>query len=281
MNKFLPLAFAMLALSACGGGGDAGAGSTTTTTNDATVSSEGLWTGNLNSTRTGAAHTATLIVLPTGEMRMIWNNCVQLVATSTTANGYFNGTGNAYAPDGSNAACPASVTFPDATSLATLSVSGQVTAASSLIGSYTAGGDTGTYNLTYSALYARAGTLTRAAGTYSNGTLVLTIDAAGAITGTSGTATITGSLTTIDATKNAYRIALVETGSTAGTTTTSTSTSTTSSTSTATSTTTATTTTISVGGLATLIDYGASSDNYLLISVTNSTSGFAVPLIRQ
>ncbi|MGI4856407.1 MAG: hypothetical protein ACRYHA_05690 [Janthinobacterium lividum] len=279
MKKFLPLAFTTLALGACGGGGDAGSGTTTTTTNDATASSEGLWTGSLNSTKTGAAHTATLIVLPTGEMRMIWNNCVQLVASSTTANGYFSGTGNAYAPDGSHAACPTAVTFPDATSLAALSVSGQVTAASSLIGTYTAGGDTGTYNLTYSALYARAGTLARAAGTYSNGTLVLTIDATGAVTGTSGTATVTGSLTTIDTAKNAYRIALVETGSTAGTTTTSTST--TSSTSTATSTTTATTTTTSVSGLATLIDYGTSTDNYLLISVTNSTSGFAVPLIRQ
>lgn len=280
---------AALTLASCGGGDDSAASSSSGTPAAATASPEGIWTGTLRSSVTNKNQTATLIVLPTGEMRMLWNNCVQLVATTTTSSNFYSGSGNAYAPDGTIAACPTAVTFPNGTSVATLSVSGQVNTASTLIGTYSAGGDSGSYNLAYSAAYARVGTIARLVGNYSNGTLALTIDGNGSITGTMGTTTLTGTVTTIDPTKNAYRVSLIETITTPGTTTASTSTSASDTTTTTTSTSTSTTTALS--GLATLIDYSTGTDNYLLVSVTGTiasttggtgtATGFAVPLVRQ
>jgi hypothetical protein len=289
MKKICLLALTALALTSCGGGGDDNASTTPTTpAADTTAATQGLWTGSIRSSVTNKSQTATLLVLATGQMRMFLNNCVLFTANSSTASGYFSSSsGEAYAPDGSISACPAAP-FPDGTSLGTLTMNGQVTAGSSLIGTYANSTDTGSYNMTYSTAYARVGTLARLVGNYSNGTLALTIDANGVITGTIGTTTtITGTVTTIDTTKNAYQISLTETITSTGSTTTSTSTTssttgtTTTDTSTTTGTSSATQTVVSMSGYATLTDYSSGTDNYLLLALANTTAGMAIPLIRQ
>lgn len=253
------------ALSACGGGGDSGSGGSGGST-PVTASSEGIFTGSMTSTVSHRAQTVTAIVLPTGEARLIRGDCVQYIAATTMSGSFFSGSGTAYAPDGSIAACPSAITFPNGTSLASLDISGQATTASNLLGTYSGGGDSGTFTVSYNNAYTRAGTIARIRGNYSNGTVSITIDDNGIVTGTLGADVLNGQVSTIDVSKNAYRISVTETKVTAA----------------ATDTASATSATVaSWGGLATLLDYASGTDNYLVLSLTNASSGFAVPLVRQ
>lgn len=256
-----------LLLSCGGGGGDDGGSSQNNGSSAASASTEGLWQGTMHSSVTNRDQNASLLVLPNGETRLVAANCVQYVATTSVSSDFFSGSGRAFAPDGGIAACPVAYTFPNGGNTATVSVSGQVATRQTLYGSYSAGGDTGTFRLNYDTSYGRVGTLERIAGSYSNGTVQLTIGSNGSFTGMLGPETIFGNVTTIDVSKNAYRITVYEgTPATAAT---------------ASASAVAADITSTWSGTATLTDYSSSTDNALTMSLTNSTGGFATTVIRQ
>lgn len=254
------------ALSACNGGngGNGGNSGGSGGSTPVTASSEGIFNGSLTSAVSHRAQPIVAIVLPTGEARLIRNDCVQYIAATSMSGSFFSGSGTAYAPDGGIAACPSAILFPNGTSLASLDISGQATTASSLWGTYSGGGDSGAFTVSYNNAYARPGTIARIKGTYSNGTVWITIDDQGVVTGSLGAEVLNGQVSTIDPSKNAYRISLTKTPATNPDPTSAPSTGAT-----------------SWAGLATLLDYAQSTDNYLVLSLTNASSGFAVPLIRQ
>ncbi|SDV49968.1 hypothetical protein [Chitinasiproducens palmae] len=257
---------ACAALVSCGGGGS-GDDQQNNNSSAATASTEGLWTGTIKSSVTNRSQPVTLIALPTGEMRLLSSNCVQYIAATSINASFFSGSGNGYAPDGGVAACPIAYTFPSGSTTATVNVSGQAATRQTLYGSYSAGGDTGTFTTTYNDAYGRTGTLARVAGTYSNGTVQVTITATGSLTGLLGSEEAFGTVSTIDVTKNAYRIVLNQ-GTPA---------------SAATSSASAVAADIAASwsGVATLVDYSSSTDNALVVSLSNQESGFTATLIRQ
>ncbi|MGI4816222.1 MAG: hypothetical protein ACRYG5_15470 [Janthinobacterium lividum] len=293
-KAYLALA-GLLALADCGGGGNSGDYSSGTgTAAPATASSTGIWSGTITSSSGSTVpRDLTLIILPSGEARFIEGNCVQmLVSTSVSASFLTGSSGEAYAPDGGVATCPIALTFPNGATTGTASVTGSVVSQSSINGSYSAAGDLGTYKVSYNTAYDRPGTLARIAGTYSNGTLQMSIDSSGYYTGMLGTQPIFGQISTIDVTHNAYRIAMTEgtrntltlSAASAAAVTTPAS-GTTISTATNADGTVSVTTTTSTGptwsGLGTLLDYSPGTDNYLVLSLANQTSGWTISIIKQ
>jgi hypothetical protein len=253
-------------LAACsGGGGDDAAGNAAPPA--ATASTEGLWQGTIRSSVTNQQHGVSILVLPSGETRLVADNCEQIIAQTSITGQFFSGAGNGYLPDGSLAPCPIALKFPDGTALATASASGQVATRQTLIGTYSAGGDNGIFNTTYNIAYGRPGTLARITGNYDNGTVQITVDSAGVVSGALGSFMLTGRVSTIDPTKNAYRISLTESTVTIDTSTT--------------PPTSVSTVENTFSGTAVLTDYTSGSDNLLSISLTNQKSGFATSLVRQ
>ena len=261
----ISLAAAFGGLSACSGGSDDAA--TSTPAPAATASTEGLWQGTIRSSVTNQTHNVSILILPTGETRLVEDDCEQIVAQTSVTGAFFSGAGNGYMPDGSFAPCPVALSFPNGTALGSATLSGQIATQQTLIGTYTVGGDNGIFNTTFNIAYGRPGTLASITGNYANGTMQITIDSAGVITGTLGSFVLSGQVSTIDTTKNAYRISLLEsTVTTSSSTTPPTSVSTPGS---------------SFSGTAVLTGSTSGSDNLLSISVTNTKAGFATSLVRQ
>jgi hypothetical protein len=267
MPRILAIAGLAMGIAGCGGGSDSGSASATANAAISPQTAEGLWTGTLRTSNTSQVQSVVILALPTGETRLVANDCLQVIAFTQSTGQFVSGNGNAYTPDGGLSSCPVGFKFPDGSVLAAASIGGQIVPHQSLTGTFSAGGSTSTFATTYNAAYDRSGELSRLAGTYGNGTATIRIDAKGNISGSLGSYFVSGTASVISPTKNAWYINIQEY--------------TLSSTSTASGVVTTPVNGPKWGGAATLIDSPDKTDGELVVSLGNPDSGFGAILMRQ
>jgi len=201
-KPFLLPAAGLLALLACGGGGG---GAPLPVPPPSAGVFEGPWTGTLRST-TGATVTATALVLTSGEMRYVSSNGIQAVGAVTASGTTATGSGTLYAPYG--------YVFQGNTATTPFSLSGSGSAGTALSGTYTSAYDNGAFAFVYNAgaRYASPVVLANVAGTYAS-TLTSSgypisgrLTATGALSGSDAFGTLTGTLTAVDPSRNAFRV---------------------------------------------------------------------------
>lgn len=272
--RWMPRTLAVVGLSVgiagCGGGDNSPAGATANATlNDATstAAAEGLWIGTMRAGDSGQLHGVVILALPSGETRLVADNCLQVIAFTQNTDQTISGSGNAYAPDGSLASCPVRFSFANGSALTTASITGQVVAQQRLTGTLSADGSVSTFTTMYNAAYRRSGELSRLAGTYVNGAATIQIDANGNVSGSLGGYFVSGTASVISPTKNAWYLQIQQytVGSANG----------------ASGTATPPVNGSKWGGAATLIDSPTRTDGELVVSLGNADSGFGGTLIRQ
>ncbi len=173
------------------------------TTSSTLAIPEGVWKGTINSVRASQVIQATAIVLPTGEARYTGSTGIQIAATisGNTA------TGTMFAPLGA-VLLDGSVVAPATISLSTVSPKNVCT------GSYSGGGDQGTFALSYQSSYEHSASLPKLSNTWSSiqtsSGLITALQGRtdGSFTGSDAYGTIQGQATIADPTKNAYRLTL-------------------------------------------------------------------------
>ena len=119
-----------------GGGGGSDSGPFPTPTADAT----GGWTGTLT-TGDASVYEVVGVVAPDGEMRMFDSLGIQYVAFVSVTGNTGTGTFTGYAPEG--------VIFPNGEPITSGSVTCTIVEKTSITGSYTVEGDSGTFSLNY------------------------------------------------------------------------------------------------------------------------------------
>lgn len=165
----------------------------------------GVYRGSVHSNLAGQSSLATVLVLASGEVRYVADNGTQIAAVFIASGSNVSGTGMAHAPTGSY--------FPDGSTVATLTLTGTLIG-TNLTGSYSAGGDSGTFNFTRDATQTDStSSLRKIAGTYasslkSNAVFIGHIGANGNIWGSGPGITYSGRIDVIDPDANAYRVNL-------------------------------------------------------------------------
>ena len=108
---------------------------------------------------------------------------------------------------------PCNFSFPDGSSIATLSLSGTVATRATISGSFSGGGDSGTFSLAYDTIYERPSSLSAVSANWtfsspiSGITTTVSIDPAGLIFGTNTDGCVySGTVSVIDPFFNAYRV---------------------------------------------------------------------------
>ncbi|GLH72323.1 hypothetical protein GETHLI_08250 [Geothrix limicola] len=207
--KRLVLSTPLVVLLGCGGGGSGSSVSFTSNPNPPvqSLNLEGPWTGNLQS-YSGGSVTATALVLASGEMRYVASNGIQAVGNLSVSGTTFTGSGTMYAPTGS--------VFLGGGTTASFVLSGTGTSGTTMTGTYSSLVDNGTMSFTYNtqALYSTPVVMSNVAGSYlsvstsSGYSTTGTLTAAGAFSGSDGHGTFTGTLSAVDATKNAFRVTI-------------------------------------------------------------------------
>ncbi len=206
MKRWVLFLVAALAVG-CGGGGGSSA-SPAPQPPAATVGTEGLWIGSLHSTAGNVTMPATALVLASGEIQLIDSEWIQAVGSIQPSNSVINGSGTMYVPIG--------YAFSSGAYTASFSMSGAISG-STFSGTYS-GGDVGTFSFTPSPDYAGAVDLGKTAGTYaSTGSSTsipyqMTLTSAGSFSGHDNNGgTFAGTMTAIDAAKNAFRVSMTYT----------------------------------------------------------------------
>jgi hypothetical protein len=265
--RVLAIAGVLTGVVGCGGGGDSSVASATARSAESasasTQATEGLWTGTLRAGDTGQAQSVVILSLPSGETRLVANNCLAVIAFTQNNGQAFSGGGNAYAPNSTLATCAAHAMFTDGSTLATASINGRVVPQQSLTGTLSAAGSTSTLTASYNTAYNRSGELSRLAGTYVNGSATIQVDANGSISGSLGGYFLSGTASVISPTKDAWYLQIQQytvgyTGAVA--------------------------TPVNGpkwSGAATLIDSPARTDGELVVSLSNADAGFGATLTRQ
>lgn len=164
----------------------------------------GVYRGSIRSHLPAALPSlATVLVLASGEVRYIADNGTQIAAVFIASGSNVSGTGKAYAPTGSY--------FPDGSTVATLTLTGTLIG-TNLTGSYSAGGDSGTFDFTRDATQIHStSSLSKIAGTYasslrSNAVFIGHIEANGNIWGSGPGIAYSGRIDVVDPNTNAYRV---------------------------------------------------------------------------
>jgi len=147
------------------------------------------------------------VVTETGEIRLITAEDAQLFGNLAVTGPRVSAALTAIKFTGS--------TWPDNSSVGTISINGSVAARATLSGSYTGAGDRGTFSLNFDAIYDRDSALANTAGTwvvydaFLNILATLVIDANGTINGSDVDGCIyAGSVSIIDSRYNIYDLAL-------------------------------------------------------------------------
>jgi hypothetical protein len=185
---------------ACGGGGDDDSGAVT----PANQSAVGVWSGNL--VYDGGAGTRPITVIVSGDGKFAsaissapgTTNGRTLTGTGTINGNQFSATGLSVG----------TAPFPAGGTSATASLMGTVVSRASINGSYSAGGESGTFVLTYQALTDRASSLATVGGTYTG---IAAIGSSGVMNSNNGVLVFNstncvgnGTIATIDTTLNTY-----------------------------------------------------------------------------
>jgi hypothetical protein len=150
-----------------------------------------------------------VLILASGEMRYVAANGIQAVGTLSAVKTAVSASGTLYAATG--------YTFPSGSSTSSFTFSGTGGTSDlgpTITGTYSGGGDSGTFQFSYdnSATYSTPVVLANVAGAYtsvitSTGTTITgRLASDGSLTGTDAYGSLTGQLTVVDATKNAFRI---------------------------------------------------------------------------
>jgi len=170
-------------------------------------SAAGIWTGTITSDMDMMAVPIGAIIAETGEsVFFIDDQGDQLAGPIEVSGNFFDSTVNAYAAEGD--------IFPDGTSFGSLLLRGLVETGVSLDLSYDGVGDTGAIILAYDPSYEDGSALATVEADWSfddgaGNTLDISIDAAGAITGSdSEGCAYTGTVAIIDAAANAYDVSV-------------------------------------------------------------------------
>lgn len=183
-----------------GGGGDGGGGD-----DGVFFSAGGIWEGTI--TPSGA--TAKIfrgLVTEDGDFGVVVSNQVGFLAIGqgdTQGNDRFQATATAFASSGS--------TFPDGSTRTTATFQGSFITGSRLTGTYSAGGETGSFDLRYQSLYDRLPSLATLSGVWTLGQpagappVTMSINSNGELVlSTSSGCTANGRFTIVDPDFNAY-----------------------------------------------------------------------------
>lgn len=194
----------ILALSSCGGGGGGGGSSST----PASVS--GIWNGTSVSDTTHQSTTITGIVTENGELRFISLDGVQYHGTVTVSDHTVSGTITGTTPIGTF--------FLDGSSTTTFTIIGTFDPHNSFTGTFSGGGDSGTFTLTYDASSDLPSSISLVQGRWEHdgnilGHLTLNINASGTITGENlAGCAYSGTISPINPVRNEYRVTIAVTG---------------------------------------------------------------------
>jgi len=195
MNRLIkPIAILMtLAAASCGGGSGYGGGSN--------PSPGGIWMG----TDSVSGLPLEGIVDEAGEFHFIRSDGAQWVGTATTS-------GNSITADAQELA-PFGTTFQDGSTQGTGTITGTITERSSIQATYTFKTSMGTQtsgsiNLSFNDAYYESSSLSRLADHYMYQNNTVTIDASGniSVTDMASRCTVSGTVTSIDATYNTYKV---------------------------------------------------------------------------
>lgn len=187
---------------ACGGGGGS-------STPPAPSPFEGPWIGSMYSTKTGTSVTAVALILANGSVRYVGSNGIQGVGSVTGTAAAFQSSGTIYAPTG--------YTFVGGGTTSSYALAGTGTSGVSMSGTYTASVDAGTFTFLYdtAADYAQPVVMANVAGTFQSITTTSGYSTQGRLTSAGGFSgsdafggSFTGTLTPVDAAKNAFTVAI-------------------------------------------------------------------------
>jgi len=202
--KFLSLLVIGLLFLNCGGNG--GGGSSSTTSPPATQSAAGIWNGTVYSNQAHTSYSVVGIIAENNQARFISSVGSQFSGIESTSGNTFTSQATAYAPLGSH--------FPDGSQIGTVNISGTVNSKVSITGTFSGVGDTGTLSLTYDSLYQRPSSFSLPSGTWTVsdshlGYVTASINGSGQISASTNTGcTLSGNITLIDSSYNAYGISL-------------------------------------------------------------------------
>lgn len=198
---FLMALLGLIGLSSCGGGGNS-----SPTPPAQPSAAAGIWFGTFTSTVTNTVSRATGLVADTNSARFGFTDTFeQFSGVLRVVDNSFSMTATAFAPHGG--------TLPDGTKVGTVTITGTFTPQSTMTGTYSGAGDSGTFTLTFSPLYQRLSSFGLLKGTWSGEILEhstgLTISDNAQITGvnTAG-CTYGGHLDLIDPSFNIYALHL-------------------------------------------------------------------------
>ena len=160
----------------------------------------GIWTGTATSSAFGLSSDLIGIISESNEVFFITSQASQEHGTLSVSGSHVSGSLIAFAPIGQ--------VFPDGSSAATISVTGTVHTKSTLSGSFSGGGDTGTFSLTYNPLYDRSSSFSLVTGTWltSDG-IIISVNQSGQFNGSDPSGCLlNGQISIINSSFNAYRV---------------------------------------------------------------------------
>lgn len=189
-----------IALLNCGGSGGGGDSSSPSVKNE---TANGIWLGTLSSDVLNQKFEFGGI--SQNNNIWLWTSSTFYVGNISITGDKLTGTLKGYT----------STKFPDGSSITDCNFSGTVKTKNSMNGSYSGGGDQGSYQLSYNSLYERGSTLSYLVGNWilqTNtqwGSVTITIDANGNLTGSPSTGgTWSGNISIFDSSINAYSVVL-------------------------------------------------------------------------
>lgn len=200
------VAIAVALITGCGGGGGGDGDGSGGGGGDDFFSAGGIWEGTIT-TSGGSAKAFRGLVTEDGEFGVVVSNQVGFLAIGqgdTQGNDRFQATATAFASSGS--------TLPDGSTRATGTFQGTFITGSRLSGTYSVGGETGSFDLRYQSLYDRLPSLAALSGVWTlaqapgSPPVTMAINSNGDLTlSTSSGCTANGRFVIVDPEFNAYR----------------------------------------------------------------------------
>jgi len=195
-----------LFLSGCGGSSSSATSGSSTVVSHA-IKAAGVYSGTSTSSSYGTI-AVDGVVAQNGRAFFFAPNQGDIYAgTVNETNDTVTGPLTAYAPVGYQ--------FPDGSSVTSLSINANTVPQSTLSGTFSGGGESGTFTLGFVSSYEESSSLSKIAGTYtytqttstSTDTLSITVDSTGLVTGSDSTGCVyNGQVSLIDSSKDAYDV---------------------------------------------------------------------------
>ena len=173
-------------------------------------SASGIWTGTITSNVAGQSQSLIGLVTETSEVYFFTSTSGNFIGTGSVNGDQFSGTLMGFAPTG--------FTWPDGSAIAQFTMSGTVTTRIRISGTYSGGGDSGTFTVLYDSTYERPSSLPTMSGLWATdpnafgGTAELTIDPLGLAFGSNTVGCVFNAIVSIrNASFNYYQIDLIVT----------------------------------------------------------------------